>query len=226
MEGFTSGPARAATPEPARAATPEPAQAATSEPAQATTSGPTQASTPQPTQQAARGAPPPDDCVDQAAEQSRKPVVDIAVELHDDDNFGPVFRFTAPSVDGVSEPQRVYGLPPLNPMLARDIVSRSRYARLIAPEPALAALTALSQAVCDVKEIVGLTLTLRVFSDHVVVVAPTLHLASHAQPAFAIVALSAPLRRDTRLARDTRNRTANPPGRRSRASRFRRSDDA
>ncbi|MFL9920868.1 GNAT family N-acetyltransferase [Paraburkholderia fungorum] len=116
--------------------------------------------------------------VAQAAEQSRKPVVDIAVELHDDDNFGPVFRFTAPSVDGVSEPQRVYGLPPLNPMLARDMVTRSRYARLIAPEPALAALTALSQAVCDVKEIVGLTLTLRVFSDHVVVVDPTLQIAS------------------------------------------------
>ncbi|MFM0203882.1 GNAT family N-acetyltransferase [Paraburkholderia fungorum] len=110
--------------------------------------------------------------------QSRKPVVDIAVELHDDDNFGPVFRFTAPSVDGVSDPLRVYGLPPLNPMLARDIVTRSRYARLIAPEPALAALTALSQAVCDVKELVGLTLTLRVFSEHVVVVEPTLTVAA------------------------------------------------
>ncbi|MFM0502398.1 bifunctional acetate--CoA ligase family protein/GNAT family N-acetyltransferase [Paraburkholderia caffeinilytica] len=118
------------------------------------------------------------DCSDQAAGQSSKPVVDIDVELHDDDNFGPVFRFTAPSMDGVSDPLRVYGLPPLNPILARDIVTRSRYARLIAPEPALAALTALSQAVCDVKEIVGLNLTLRVFSDHVVVVEPTLSIAS------------------------------------------------
>ncbi|WP_153142156.1 GNAT family N-acetyltransferase [Paraburkholderia agricolaris] len=109
--------------------------------------------------------------------QAAKPVVDISVELHDDDNFGPVFRFTAPSVDGVSEPMRVYGLPPFNPMLARDMVTHSRYARLIDPEPALTALTALSQAVCDVKEIVGLTLTLRVFKDHVVVVEPTLSLA-------------------------------------------------
>ncbi len=108
----------------------------------------------------------------------QKPVVDIAVELHDDDNFGPVFRFTAPSVDGVSDPMRVYGLPPFNPMLARDMVTHSRYARLIDPEPALTALTALSQAVCDVKEIVGLTLTLRVFKDHVVVIEPTLSLAS------------------------------------------------
>ncbi|MFM0009031.1 GNAT family N-acetyltransferase [Paraburkholderia sediminicola] len=146
--------------------------------------GPVGGTAPEPTQEqvppsaagrldAAKG-----DCADQAAELSSKPVVDIAVELHDDDNFGPVFRFTAPSVDGVSEPLRVYGLPPLNPMLARDIVTRSRYARLIAPEPALAALTALSQAVCDVKEIVGLNLTLRVFSDHVVVVEPTLSIAS------------------------------------------------
>lgn len=119
-----------------------------------------------------------DPCADQAAAQFQKPVVDIAVELHDDDNFGPVFRFTAPSVDGVSDPLRVYGLPPLNPMLARDIVTRSRYARLIAPEPALAALTALSQAVCDVKELVGLTLTLRVFREHVTVVEPLLNIAS------------------------------------------------
>ncbi|HZZ02538.1 GNAT family N-acetyltransferase [Paraburkholderia sp.] len=120
-----------------------------------------------------------DDCADTgAAAVAKKPVVDIAVELHDDDNFGPVFRFTAPSADGVSDPLRVYGLPPLNPMLARDIVTRSRYARLIAPEPALAALTALSQAVCDVKELVGLTLTLRVFREHVTVVEPTLNIAS------------------------------------------------
>lgn len=112
------------------------------------------------------------------AGSSRKPVVDITVELHDDDNFGPVFRFTAPSVDGVSEALRVYGLPPLNLMLARDIVTRSPYARLVTPEPVLAALTALSQAVCDVKEIVGLALTLRVYSDQVTVVDPTLSLAA------------------------------------------------
>nr|WKF59880.1 Protein lysine acetyltransferase Pat [Paraburkholderia busanensis] len=113
-----------------------------------------------------------------ATASSPQPIVDIAVELHDDDNFGPVFRFTAPSVDGVSEALRVYGLPPLNPMLARDIVTRSRYARLVSPEPTLAALTALSQAVCDVKEIVGLQLTLRVFKDHVTIIAPTLNIAT------------------------------------------------
>jgi acetyltransferase len=77
----------------------------------------------------------------------------------------------------VSEPLRVYGLPPLNPTLARDLVMHSRFARLIAPEPALAALTALSQAVCDVGEIVGMKLTLRIYLDHVTVVEPVLNIA-------------------------------------------------
>ncbi|MFM0629486.1 GNAT family N-acetyltransferase [Paraburkholderia xenovorans] len=126
---------------------------------------------------AASGAPQSPDCPEGSADSSTGPVVDIAVELHDDDNFGPVFSFTAPSADGVSEPLRVYGLPPLNPMLARDIVTRSPYARLVAPEPALAALTSLSQAVCDVKELVGLALTLRAYRDHVMVVDPTLTVA-------------------------------------------------
>ncbi|NML31498.1 GNAT family N-acetyltransferase [Paraburkholderia antibiotica] len=107
-----------------------------------------------------------------------KPIVDIAIELHDDDNFGPVFRFTAPAIDGVSDALRVYGLPPLNPMLARDIVTRSHYARLVAPEPTLAALTALSQAVCDVREIIGLTLALRVYRDRVTVVDPVLRVGA------------------------------------------------
>ncbi|MFM0171526.1 GNAT family N-acetyltransferase [Paraburkholderia sediminicola] len=126
---------------------------------------------------AASAAPRASDCPEASADSSTKPVVDIAVELHDDDNFGPVFRFTTPSADGVSEPLRVYGLPPLNPMLARDMVTRSPYARLVAPEPALAGLTALSQAVCDVKELVGLALTLRVYRDRVAVVDPTLKIA-------------------------------------------------
>jgi Acyl-CoA synthetase (NDP forming) len=145
--------------------------------AQGATKGSTQVLTQQAAQQLA-AAPAQADCEELLAAQLRKPVVALAVELHDDDNFGPVFRFTAPSTDGVSEPLRVYGLPPLNPMLARDMVTHSRYARLIDPEPALTALTALSQAVCDVKEIVGLALTLCVFKDHVVVVEPTLSLAS------------------------------------------------
>ncbi|WP_322104550.1 GNAT family N-acetyltransferase [Paraburkholderia sp. J41] len=106
-----------------------------------------------------------------------KPVVDVAVEFRDDDNFGPVFHFIAPSPDGISPPLRVYSLPPLNPVLSRDIVARSPYARFVAPEPTLAALTQLSQAVCEVREIVGLHLTLRVLPTATFVVAPHVRLA-------------------------------------------------
>ena len=44
-------------------------------------------------------------------EATQDMIVDIDVELHDDDNFGPVFLFTTPSPDGVAAPMRVYGLP-------------------------------------------------------------------------------------------------------------------
>ncbi|MEM5398492.1 MULTISPECIES: GNAT family N-acetyltransferase [Paraburkholderia] len=106
-----------------------------------------------------------------------KPVVDVSVEFRDDDNFGPVFRFAAPSPDDFSPPLRVYSLPPLNPVLSRDIVAHSPYARYTAPEPTLAALTELSQFVCEVREIVGLRLTLRVLPEAVVVVEPCLQIA-------------------------------------------------
>ncbi|CAG4885739.1 GNAT family N-acetyltransferase [Paraburkholderia saeva] len=110
-------------------------------------------------------------------ESAERVIVDIAVELHDDENFGPVFRFTAPSADGVSPPMRSYGLPPLNPVLARDIVGRSPYAHLVPAEPSLVALTGISQAVCDVREIVGLSLTMRVFQTRTVIVGPCVRLA-------------------------------------------------
>ncbi|CAG9246729.1 Protein acetyltransferase [Paraburkholderia unamae] len=106
-----------------------------------------------------------------------KPVVDVTVQFRDDDNFGPVFRFSAPSPDEISPPLRVYSLPPLNPVLSRDIIARSPYARNVAPEPTLAALTELSQCVCEVREIVGLRLTLRVLPEAVVVVEPRLQIA-------------------------------------------------
>ncbi|MBV8627413.1 MAG: CoA-binding protein, partial [Paraburkholderia sp.] len=103
-------------------------------------------------------------------------VVDVTVELHDDENFGPVFLFTAPSPDEVSAPIRLYGLPPLNPVLARDLVARTPYVRRVPAEPSLIALTALSQAVCEVREIVGLSLTLRVFPTRTVMVDPRVRL--------------------------------------------------
>ncbi|CAB3755389.1 GNAT family N-acetyltransferase [Paraburkholderia humisilvae] len=109
---------------------------------------------------------------------SKSGIVDVKVELRDDDNFGPVFRFTAPSDDGISPPLRRYGLPPLNPILSRDIVSKSAHARQMDPEPVLAALTSVSQAVCDIREIVGLSLVLRVMTDRVAVVEPRIRLSA------------------------------------------------
>ncbi|PLZ00896.1 GNAT family N-acetyltransferase [Burkholderia sp. WAC0059] len=114
----------------------------------------------------------------QADQADEPPVVDVSVELRDDDNFGPVFRFVVPSVDGVSPPLRVYGLPPLSPVLAREFVERSPHMRGIAPAPLLAALTGLSQAVCEVREIVGMTLVLRVLPRRTVIVVPRLALAA------------------------------------------------
>ncbi|MDE1180348.1 GNAT family N-acetyltransferase [Paraburkholderia sp.] len=117
--------------------------------------------------------------VQQALEDAADAVVDFTVELHDDENFGPVFRFTAPSFDGVAAPLRLYGLPPLNAMLARDLIASSPYSRRVEPEPALAALTALSQVVCDVREIVGMSLSVRVWRDRVALVGPRLTLGAN-----------------------------------------------
>jgi acetyltransferase len=114
-----------------------------------------------------------------AAAFDERKIVDLAVELRDDANFGPVFCFTAPSADGVSAPKSFYSLPPLNPILSREVVARSPYARAVPSiEPVLAALTALSQAVCDVKEVAGLTAILRVTRTRAVLVVPRVSVAA------------------------------------------------
>ncbi|CAG9203302.1 GNAT family N-acetyltransferase [Burkholderia vietnamiensis] len=105
-------------------------------------------------------------------------VVDVTIEMYDDSNFGPVFRYAVPPADGVSAPLVVYGLPPLNTVLARAVMERSPYARRAPVEPTLGALTALSQAVCDVREVVAMSVTLRVLSDRTYVVAPRITLAA------------------------------------------------
>ncbi|RKP48477.1 GNAT family N-acetyltransferase [Trinickia fusca] len=104
-------------------------------------------------------------------------IVDVKIELRDDAQFGPVFRFTAPSHDGIAAPFATYGFPPLNPVLAREIVAHSPYARRAAVEPTLHALTALSEAVCDIEEIVALDAVLRVTRTRAWLVAPRVRLA-------------------------------------------------
>lgn len=105
-------------------------------------------------------------------------IVDITVEMYDDQNFGPVFRYSVPPADGISAPFVVYGLPPFNTVLARAVVARSPYARRAPPEPLLHALTALSQAVCEVREVVQMSLVLRVKSERVIAVRPCIRLAT------------------------------------------------
>ena len=104
-------------------------------------------------------------------------IIDVTVELDDDADFGPVFRFTAPPAGGLPEPFSVYGLPPLNPVLAREILARSPYAGRVPVEPFLRALTALSEMVCSIEQIAGMTAVLRVMPSRVVLVAPQLRLA-------------------------------------------------
>jgi acetyltransferase len=104
-------------------------------------------------------------------------IVDVSVELFDDAQFGPVFRFTAPPADAVSARFVSYGLPPFNSVLAREVISRSPYARRVPIEPVLSALTALSEAVCAIEPIAGLTAVLRIMVTRVELVAPRLRLA-------------------------------------------------
>ena len=115
-----------------------------------------------------------------AVEPAGKKVVDVTVDMYDDSNFGPVFRYAVPPADGVSAPFVVYGLPPLNTVLARAVMERSPYARSTPVEPTLDALTALSQVVCDVREVVAMSVTLRVLSDRAHVIAPRITLAAGA----------------------------------------------
>ncbi|MGN6650555.1 acetate--CoA ligase family protein, partial [Trinickia sp.] len=103
-------------------------------------------------------------------------IVDVAVRLRDDADFGPVFEFAAPAIDGLWAPFMAYGLLPLNPVLAREIVSRSPYAMLAPIGLVLDALTALSEAVCCVEQIVGFTALLRVTRTQVQLVDPRITL--------------------------------------------------
>ncbi|WP_116135178.1 GNAT family N-acetyltransferase [Trinickia diaoshuihuensis] len=117
-------------------------------------------------------------CAVRQASDEDEHVVDVSVNLRDDPDFGPVFEFVAPGADGLSAPFVAYGLPPLNSVLAREIVSRSPYARVAPVGPVLDALTALSEAVCGVEPIVGLTAVLRVTRSQVRLIEPRITLGA------------------------------------------------
>ena len=106
--------------------------------------------------------------------------VEVDVRLVNHRVFGPVFEFTSSGGAGV---RHEFALPPLNPVLARDlVVTRSGKARAVPAESLLAALTALSQVVCDIEQIVALRLRVCMTRDAAAVYEPHLTLAAHRMP--------------------------------------------
>lgn len=108
--------------------------------------------------------------------------VEVEVRLLNHRVFGPTFEFRAEGALGLPDALHEFALPPLNPVLARDLVLRSPRARELPAETLLAALTSLSQLVCDVEQIVALKMTMRVTRESVAVHEPHLTLGAHRKP--------------------------------------------
>ncbi|MDR5738994.1 GNAT family N-acetyltransferase [Caballeronia sp. LZ016] len=108
--------------------------------------------------------------------------IDIETRLINHRIFGPAFEFRAAGALGLADSLHEFALPPLNPVLARDLIATSPRARELPAELLLNALTALSQLVCYLEEIVALKLTFRVKRDSVTVLEPQLTLGSHRKP--------------------------------------------
>jgi acetyltransferase len=108
--------------------------------------------------------------------------VDIQLRLLNHRVFGPAFEFKAEGALGLPDALHDFALPPLNPVLARDLVMRSPRSRELPAELLLNKLTALSQLVCYIAEIVAFRMTLRVTRDSIVVYEPQLTLGAHRKP--------------------------------------------
>jgi acetyltransferase len=108
--------------------------------------------------------------------------VEIQVRLLSHRVFGPVFEFRAEGALGLADALHEFALPPLNPVLARDLVMRSPRSRELPAEMLLGSLTGLSQLVCYIEEIVALRLTLRVSRESVAVHEPQMTLAARRMP--------------------------------------------
>ncbi|KND56773.1 Protein acetyltransferase [Candidatus Paraburkholderia schumanniana] len=108
--------------------------------------------------------------------------VEIQTRLLNHRVFGPIFEFRAEGALGLADALHEFALPPLNPVLSRDLVMRSPRSRELPVEMLLNALTALSQLVCYVEEIVALWLVLRITRDSVAVHEPQLTLGAHRKP--------------------------------------------
>ncbi|MDR5761608.1 GNAT family N-acetyltransferase [Caballeronia sp. LZ035] len=108
--------------------------------------------------------------------------VEIQTRLLNHRVFGPVFEFKAEGALGLADALHEFALPPLNPVLSRDLVMRTPRSRELPAELLLAALTALSQLVCHIEEIVAFRLVLRVTRDSVSAHEAQLTLGVHRRP--------------------------------------------
>jgi acetyltransferase len=108
--------------------------------------------------------------------------IEIDVRLLNHRVFGPVFEFRSGGASGMPDAVHEFAFPPLNPVLARDLVMRASRARELPAESLLVTLTALSQAVCEIEQIVALRLTVSVTRQAVVAYEPRLTLAVHRTP--------------------------------------------
>jgi acetyltransferase len=108
--------------------------------------------------------------------------VEIQLQLIDHETFGLVFEYRAVGALGTGDTLHDFALPPLNPVLARDLVFRSPRSRELPAERVLETLTALSQLVCYIEEIAGFSATLRITRDSVIVYRPQFTLAAHRRP--------------------------------------------
>lgn len=93
-----------------------------------------------------------------------------------------MFEFRAEGALGLADALHEFALPPLNPVLARDLIARSPRSRELPVETLLQTLTALSQLVCYIEEIVALRLTLHVTRNSVIAYEPQLTLGAHRKP--------------------------------------------
>ncbi len=116
------------------------------------------------------------------APQGTHDTLDIDVRFFIHAVFGPVFEFSAPSARGLPGGLHEFALPPLNSVLARDLMMRSQRAHELPAGKVLATLTAISEFVCEVEEVTALCMKIHVDADTVTIHEPRITLASHRPP--------------------------------------------
>lgn len=108
--------------------------------------------------------------------------IQLSVSLLTHRVFGPVFEFSAPAAPGLPDGVHEFALPPLNSILARDLMMRSPRAKALPAHALLAALVSLSELICDLEEVVALRLKIHVDAHTVTIYEPHLTVGAHRAP--------------------------------------------